>query len=199
MGITELWLKDVKAKLWPLSVTDLYGVGKQTGVRLNNIGVRTIGDLAAYNPRALTQMLGKHGSELQRMANGIDYSAVTPHVSGEMKSIGRSTTLAEDATDVEKIRNVFLEMCEEIGFDARKHNKKAKTLQITIKYSDFNTITRQTAIVPTFLTKDIYEKGFALLKKSWNSIKPVRLIGVSISGFEADCLSGQMSLFDQES
>ncbi len=196
MGITELWLTDIQTKLWPLKVTDLYGIGKQTGLKLNNLGIATIGDLANYNSQALVNLFGKQGLELQRMANGIDTSAVTPHISGEMKSIGRSTTLATDITDIEEVRTTFIEMCEEIGYEARKNNKKGHTIQITIKYSDFKTITRQTSIEPTYLTKNIYESGFALLKKNWNSLMPVRLIGISISGFENENFSGQMSLLD---
>ncbi len=197
MGITELWIKDVQTKLWPLPITDLYGVGKQTGIKLNNLGINTIGDLAAYNSKALYKISGKQGIELQRLANGIDDSPVKPHASGEMKSIGRSTTLAEDVLKIEDVKNIFLEMCEEIGFDARKHNKKARTIQITIKFSDFQSITRQVSIEPTCLTKDIYEKGYSLLKKNWNNIKPVRLVGISISGFEQECFCEQLSLFDQ--
>lgn len=197
MGITELWIKDIHAKLWPLKVTDLYGIGKQTGLKLNNLGIQTIGDLANYNPKALTQILGKQGIELQRLAMGIDNSAVTPHEAGEMKSIGRSTTLSEDVVNIEDVRNVFLEMCEDIGYDARKNYKKARTIQISIRYSDFQNITRQISIEPTYLTKDIYEKGFALLSRNWNCIKPVRLVGISITGFEQDNLSAQLSLFDQ--
>jgi DNA polymerase-4 len=198
MGITELWVKDINTKLWPLKVTDLYGIGKQTGVKLNNIAIKTIGDLANYNSKTLSQVFGKQGLELQRLANGIDDSPVTPHVSGEMKSIGRSTTLSEDAVNIEDVRSVFLEMCEEVGYDARKYDKRARTIQIAIKYSDFNSITRQISVEPTYLTKDIYERGFALLKKNWNSIKPVRLVGISISGFEHDSAFTQLSLFDQE-
>ncbi len=197
MGITELWMTDVQTKLWPLKVTDLYGIGRQTGLKLNKIGVTTIGELANYNSQALVSFFGKQGLELQRMANGIDASAVTPHISGEMKSIGRSTTLASDITDIEEVRTTFIEMCEEVGYEARKNNKKGRTIQITIKYSDFRTITRQTSIEPTYLTKDIYETGFTLLNKNWNSLMPVRLIGISISGFENEGLSGQMSLFDE--
>lgn len=199
MGITEIWLKDIQTKLWPLKVTDLYGIGKQTGIKLNNIGISTIGDLANYSSQALVKLFGKQGTELQRMANGIDTSIVTPHVPGEMKSIGRSTTLAEDITNIEDVRNTFIELCEEVGYDARKNNKKGRTVQITIKYSDFKTITRQTSIEPTYLTKDIYETGFALLKKNWNNLMPVRLIGISISGFGNENNSGQLSLFDQTS
>jgi DNA polymerase-4 len=197
MGITELWTEDVQTMLWPLRITDLYGIGKQTGVKLNNIGINTIGDLAGFNSQALVRLFGRQGLELQRLANGIDLSPVMPHVSGEMKSIGRSTTLPEDTTDIENVRNAFLEMCEEVGYDARKNNKKGRTIQITIKYSDFKSITRQTVVEPTYLTKDIYETGFALLKKNWNSLMPVRLIGISISSFNNEVSSRQLSLFDQ--
>ncbi len=198
MGITELWVRDIKEKLWPLRVTEMYGVGRQTALKLNNLGIMSIGDLAGYDTKALTKLLGRQGAELQTHANGLDQSPVTPHTSGEMKSIGRSTTLSQDVTDIEAIRNIFLEMCEEVGFDARKHNKKARTVQITIKYSDFQTITRQVGVEPTNLTKDIFERGFFLLGKNWNSIRPVRLIGVSISGFDKEVLAQQLSLFNGE-
>ena len=198
MGITELWVRDIKEKLWTLRVTEMYGVGKQTALKLNNLGIMSIGDLAGYDTKALTKLLGKQGAELQAHANGLDQSPVTPHTSGEMKSIGRSTTLSQDVTDIEVIRNIFLEMCEEVGFDARKNNKKARTVQITIKYSDFQTITRQVGVEPTNLTKDIFERGFSLLRTNWNSFRPVRLIGVSISGFDKEILSQQLSLFNGE-
>ena len=198
MGITELWIKDIKQKLWPLKVTDMYGVGKQTGEKLNNLGIITIGDLAEYDPAALSRALGKMGTELQNYANGRDDSPVAPHTSGEMKSIGRSSTLSEDVTDIETVRNLFLEMCEEVGFDARRHDKKAGTVQITIKYSDFKSITRQIGIEPTYLTKEIFETGFALLRKNWNSFRPVRLIGISISSFEKGIRSKQLSLIEED-
>lgn len=198
MGITELWIKDMEVKLWPLKVTDLYGIGRQTGARMNKLGIETIGDLAKYNTRALTQIFGRQGAELQRLANGQDDSQVTPHCSGEMKSIGRSTTFARDAVNIEDVRSIFLEMCEEVGYEARANDKKARTIQITIKYSDFTSITRQVSVEPTYLTKDIYETGFALLNKNWNSLKPVRLVGVSITGFKQEMEFAQMSLFECE-
>ncbi len=198
MGITELWIKDIKEKLWPLKVTDMYGVGKQSGIKLNNMGIQTIGDLAVYDSKTLGRIFGKQGIELKRLANGIDESEVTPHMSGEMKSIGRSTTLSEDAVNIEDVKNLFLELCEEVGYDARKNNKKAHTIQITIKYSDFQSITRQISVEPTYLTKEIFEKGYLLLKKNWSSLRPVRLIGVSISGFDRDCRPKQLSLLDMD-
>lgn len=198
MGITQLWTSDVPARLWLLKVTDLYGVGKQTGLKLNRLGINTIGDLANYSQKALVKIFGKQGAEMHRHANGIDDSPVVPHTSGGMKSIGRSTTLSEDVTDIEDIRSIFLEMCEEVGYEARRNQKKAQTIQITIKYSDFQSISRQISVEPTYLTKDIYEKGFDLLKRNWNSLRPVRLVGISITGFNQYTRAAQLSLFDQE-
>ncbi len=196
MGITELWLSDIKEKLWPLKVTELYGVGKQTGLKLNNLGIITIGDLATYDSQTLKKLMGRQGIELKAYANGLDDSPVTPHHSGEMKSIGRSTTLSEDVSDIEKIRSIFYGLCEEVGYDARKNLKRGRTVQITIKYSDFQSITRQTSVEPTFLTRDIFNIGYSLLKRNWIASRPVRLVGISLSGFDRDEASRQLSLFE---
>jgi DNA polymerase-4 len=65
-----------------------------------------------------------------------------------------------------------------------------------LKYSDFESITRQTTIPATFTTKEIYQAGCQLLIRNWNSFRPVRLIGISLSGFDENCLTNQISLFN---
>jgi len=113
-----------------------------------------------------------------------------------MKSIGRSTTLPQDISDIEKAKLILLELSEDVGMTARKYEKKGRTVQITLKYTDFKVITRQTTISPTCSTNDIYQAGCNLLEKNWNRLRPVRLIGISISGFDENCTEGQLSLFD---
>ncbi|SHJ24372.1 DNA polymerase IV [Thermoclostridium caenicola] len=196
MGITELWVHDVPEKLWPLDVKAMYGIGNKTAQLLANLNIRTIGELAKVDPAVLSEKLGKFAFEIHQKANGIDNDPVTPHSPDEMKSIGRSTTLPEDITDLEEARKVIMELSEEIAMSARRHNKKGRTVQITIKYSDFKTITRQTRISPTNLARDIMQAGFMLLEKNWNRFRPVRLLGISISGFEED-FCDQVSLFEQ--
>jgi DNA polymerase-4 len=66
-----------------------------------------------------------------------------------------------------------------------------------LKYSDFQVATRQTTIPATYTTKEIYQAGCSLLEQNWNRLHPVRLIGISLSGFHEDCSSDQLSLFDQ--
>ena len=197
LGITELWVHDVPAKLWPLNVRAMYGIGKKTAQLLAKINIRTIGELAAMDPAILSEKLGKMAFEIHQRANGIDDTPVTPHSPDEMKSIGRSTPLPRDITDLKEAKKVIMELSEDIAMSARRHRKKGRTVQITIKYSDFKTITRQTRVFPTNLARDIMQAGFRLLENNWNRFRPVRLLGISISGFEDDC-SDQISLFDQQ-
>jgi DNA polymerase-4 len=192
LGITELWKKDIEEKMWPLPVSLMYGVGKQTAKKLNSMGIYTIKDLALTKIDNIYKKLGKTGVELVRLARGIDDSPVNA-TREEVKSIGRSTTLAHDITDIEDAKAILMDLADDLGMSARKSGKKGNTVQITIKYSNFNTITRQMTISPTCNIKDIYGAGVRLLEKNWTG-EPVRLLGISLSGFQNE--REQISLFD---
>lgn len=195
LGITELWKKDIKQKMWPLPVNYMYGVGKQTAQKLQNMGIATIKELALADKEYLIKNLGKMGAELSFLANGIDTSLVTPNTDSDMKSIGRSVTLPRDTMDMEYAKAILLELSDDVGMTARKYGKKGHTIQINIKYSDFKSITRQMTVPATFLVKEIYNTGVELLNKNWNK-EPIRLLGISLSGFDNDYRSEQISLFE---
>ncbi len=195
LGITELWERDVKTKLWPLKVRDMYGIGKQTEKRLNEIGIMTIGDLACCDAKTLSVNFGKYGGELKNLANGIDPSPVTPHPKAESRSISRSTTLSSDTVDIEYARSILLHLAEEVGEDARRNDFKGKTVSIVIKYNDFKSLTRQKTIPLSYLTKDIYKTGVELLEDNWDRKKPIRLLGIALANIDED-MPEQLSIFD---
>ena len=197
LGITELWKQDIPIKFWPLPVKEMYGIGRKTAEKLNQIGIQTIGELAKLDVNLLVKTFGKSGNEIHLYANGIDDSPVLARMVDDMQSIGRSTTLPEDISDIEKAKLVLMELADDIGTTARRHNKKGRTVHITLKYSDFQVVTRQTTIPPTCTTKEIYQAGCSLLEQNWNRFRSVRLIGISLSGFHEDCSAAQLSLFDQ--
>jgi DNA polymerase-4 len=196
LGITELWREDIVQKLWPLPVQSMYGVGRQTAEKLKPMGIHTVGDLAQSNREALVKKLGRAGAELQALANGFDNAAVSSHAHESAKSIGRSVTLAEDIANLESARTIMLRLSEEVGRAARKQDVKGRTVQITIKYADFRTITRQATVPATSHTNEIFTEGYELLKKNWNSRQPVRLLGISLSGFDSVQAAEQLSMFD---
>jgi DNA polymerase-4 len=197
LGITELWEHDIPTKLWPLPVKEMYGIGGKTAAKLNRMGIRTISELARFDVNLVVKTFGKGGNEIYLHAHGIDNDPVLARMAGDMKSIGRSTTLPEDISDIEKAKLVLMELADDIGVTARKHDKKGRTVHLTLKYSDFQVVTRQATIPETCITKEIYQAGCNLLEQNWKKSHPVRLIGISLSGFHEDCSSGQLSLFDQ--
>ena len=197
LGITELWENDIPIKFWPLPVKAMYGIGGNTAEKLNRMGIQTIGELAKFDINLIIKAFGKYGNEMYLHANGIDNSPVLARMADDMQSIGRSTTLPKDISDIEKAKLVLMELADDIGMTARRHNKKGHTVHITLKYSDFHVVTRQTTIPATCTTKEIYQAGCSLLEQNWNRLHPVRLIGMSLSGFHEGCSFGQLSLFDQ--
>jgi DNA polymerase-4 len=195
LGITELWQHDIQDKLWPLPVKKMYGVGAKTSEKLNSMGIKTIGELAKSDVSTVIKALGKVGNEIYLHANGIDNSTVLARVDDDAKSIGREKTLPKDITDIEKAKIVLMELADDIGMTVRKQGKQGRTVHITMKYSDFRSVTRQITIPATSVTKEIYQAGCRLLEQNWNKSNSVRLIGISISGFHEDISSDQLSLF----
>jgi DNA polymerase-4 len=195
-GITELWIKDIALKLWPLEIREMVGIGKQMEQKLQRMGIYKIGDLARSDKALLTKYFGKSGTELHQLANGIDPSLVTMNNDHDCKSIGRSTTLSEDTNDIKMIEKVLLDLSEEVGTEARQSNYRGKTVSIAIKYSDFKSITRQKTVSPTYLTKEIYQTGVALINENWDKRSMIRLLGISISNFQSPEVE-QLSFFDE--
>ncbi len=195
LGITEVWLKDVPQKIWPLPVGKMYGIGQQTEKKLSELAIFTIGDLARADIKVLRKNFGRYGEEIHRLANGLDFSEVTEFPQHDSKSISRSTTLKNDITDLDFARTILLRLAEEVGEEARRQGCKGKTVSIVIKYSDFQSITRQKSIMPTYLTKDIYNTGAALLEENWNPHRPVRLLGIALANI-TDENARQLSIFD---
>ena len=194
-GITELYVKDVEEKLWPLPVREMYGIGKQTEQRLMDYAIYKIGDIANSNVEFLKSNFGKYGEELYRLSKGIDNSTVVSNPIYDSKSISRSTTLPFDTNDFEYIKNILLSLAEEVGYEARKYGNKGKTIAISIKYEDFTTITRQKTVKATYLTRDIYATALKLLEVNKSRNKLIRLLGLGLSNFLED-ESEQLSIFD---
>lgn len=194
-GISELYIKDVKEKLWPLPVREMYGIGKQTEKKLMDFAMYKIGDVANAKVEFLRSNFGKYGEELYRLSNGIDNSTVVSNPVYDSKSISRSTTLPFDTNDSEYIRNILMRLAEEVGYEARRYGSRGKTIALSIKYEDFSVASRQKTVAPTYLTKDIYATALKLYEEHKSRNKLIRLLGVALSNFPEED-SEQLSIFD---
>jgi len=129
------------AFLSPLDVTKLPGVGQKSAAMLHELGVETIGQLAALPVAVLQQKFGKYGEALQHRAKGLDSSAVEPR--GEPRSMSRETTFEVDTRDMNRLSATLRGMCDEVSHDLRAHGKRAGTVTLKLRYEDFHTVTRQ--------------------------------------------------------
>lgn len=178
-GITVFRKRDIPKILWPMPVQGLHGCGKKTAEKLNGIGIMTIGDLAKTDEKIIKNLLGKHGVILREWANGIDHRPVDPNSVLEFKTIGNSTTLERNTSEERILIETLEKLAESVS--RRMKSKKVVTynIQITIRYSDFTTITRsRTLLNPVSDAADLLNSAVHLFKKHWEG-DSVRLLGIS--------------------
>jgi DNA polymerase IV len=180
------------AFLAPLPMPMLWGVGPKTRERLAELGLSTIGDIAAYPEADLARRFGETGRALTLRARGQDDRPV--ETSRVTKSISQETTYTRDVRDGAVLRQTILEFSESVAASLRQEGLVARTVKIKVRWPPFETITRQATLAnPTDLEADIFQPAWELFQKVWREGKPVRLLGVGVSGLAP--AARQLSLF----
>ncbi len=169
------------AFLHPLPAQALWGVGPATLARLERLGVRTVGDIAALSEATLVARLGSaHGRHLSRLANGIDDRPVVPDQAP--KSIGHEETFPHDHHDRAPLAREVVRMADAVAGRLRRHGLVGRTVTLKIRFADFRTITRS-ATTPTPLDDGpAIARAARSLLDAVDPAEGVRLLGVSVSG-----------------
>ncbi|MBR5762396.1 MAG: DNA polymerase IV [Lachnospiraceae bacterium] len=191
-----LYSYEIKQKLWPLPVRDLFLCGKSAAATLNKLGIFTIGELARSDKDILVSHLKSHGITLWEFANGIDDSKVETEVQ-EAKGIGNSTTVARDVTDRSVASDVIYSLCESVS--KRLHDSGVLATQVTveIKYSDFKTFSHQCGTdSPIETAVALHRVSMTLFDRLWNG-EPIRLLGVRAGKLVKPDEPYQLSLFSE--
>jgi DNA polymerase-4 len=178
-GQLEIAFGEEKSFLAPLAIEKLPMIGKQTGALLRNMGVETIEVLSQIPVEMMMNLLGKNGIELWRRANGIDETPIVPY--HEAKSIGTENTFQSDTIDISFLKRELTRMTEQIAFELRDSNKLAGCVTVKVRYSDFQTVTRQAVIAYTSADHVLQETVKQLFDKLYDRRLLVRLIGVRCS------------------
>ncbi len=195
--IHTLYPEEIKEKMWPLPIGELYMAGKSSVEVLKKLEINTIGDLAQSDPSLIMLHLKSHGKMLWEFANGIGTSVVQSEPD-EAKGIGNSTTLSEDAATMEEIRPVFERLAQSVGGRLKKAGKKAGMVSMEIKYYDFRTVSHQIQMdKPTNDPEVLKETACSLFLEVWSG-EPVRLLGIRTSKLTDEAAPEQLSIFDIE-
>lgn len=193
-AVNTLYPFEIKDKMWPLKVSELFMVGKRATEKLNKLYIFTIGDLANYNSEVLKTKFKSYGQMIWEYANGIDNSKVESNAM-EMKGISTSTTLVEDIIDQEAAKKVLKSLAETLAIRLREIKKYCSSVSVTIKSSDFKVYSHQKKLLnPTDSTKKIVETVELLFQEVWKK-EPIRLLGVSLTQL-VDEGTHQISFFD---
>jgi DNA polymerase-4 len=185
-----------EAFLEKLPIGKLWGVGKVTRQELHQLGIKTIGDIRRLSLPFLENRFGKLGRHLYLTSRGIDNRQV--ETQRQTKSVGSEETFDSDLVHLEEIRRELLALAHEVAGRLRKYGLRGRTVTLKVKYYDFKQITRAVSLrQATDDQKALYEAACALLQKTKAGTIPIRLVGISVSGFEDDCRA-QLLLFDSE-
>lgn len=198
-AITYISKENFKNIVWPLVTNEIIGVGKSTFKILEEMNLKTIGELANYDISLLEQKLGKHGRILWKRVNGIDDEIVDANMYiASPKSIGNGKTFRNDLTKINDIRSAFQNLTYEISNKLKKHKLEAKNIQIVIRDNQFNDKQLQCEL-PTITSSSLIITNTAmdLFKKyKWN--KPIRALTIRAINLIEEGTNDQISLFEEK-
>lgn len=165
--------------LAPLSIRKIPMVGEKVYVKLRNMGISKIATLQQMEADTMQRVLGENGIAIWKKANGIDNAPVLPY--HEQKSMSKETTFERDTIDMLLLNRVVAQMIDSLSFDLRKDNKLTGCITLKIRYSNFETVTKQQKISFTCSEKTLLGTAKELFKKLYSKRMLIRLIGIKFS------------------
>jgi len=182
-GEKQVLSGEEKPFLAPLSIRKIPMIGAKTYTMLANMGVSRVYTLQQMEPTAMHRIFGANGITIWKKANGLDETPVTPYT--EQKSIGKEQTFEQDTIDMQVLRKTILTMVDELAFELRKNGRLASCLTLKIRYSNFETFSKQVRLPYTSSERDISEKVLDLFTRLYSRRMLIRLVGVKLSGLVA--------------
>lgn len=195
--VHTLFDEEVKTKMWPLPIEDLFMLGKSSAKKLRELDINTIGELANQDINFLISKFKSHGKLMWEYANGIDNSPVEFEYR-DAKSISNSTVLPHDYKNREEIIKVLKELTLSVGRRLRQTGFYAKNVNIWLRYNDFKRVSKQMNIENSINTDDeIIHYVIILLDKLWDKTTPIRGLSVGVGNLTLSH-DKQLSLFDNK-
>lgn len=193
--VHTLYDYEVKIKMYPLKVGDLFGIGKKTAPKLESIGIHTIEDLANANPLELSKYFKNQAIKMINSAKGINDDPVKS-IKDERKCISNETTLEKDCTDKNEIILILKEISNNLARTLRNENKYCNVVEVHLKDNMFKTISHQKKLNnATNLTNEIFDATKILLDEMYHN-EPIRLIGIRLDKL-TNKSNHQVSLFEE--
>lgn len=198
-AITVISRENFKSIVYPLPVENLLFVGRRTAESLRVLAIYTIGDLAAASHELLVLKLGKAGGMLSAYARGEDSDPVEASSENDAKSIGNGYTFRHDIVKPDECRAAIAHLSEIIGTKLRERGLNCATVQLSVKDEFLRTIQRNAPQdPPTDIADEIAATAFKILRREWNSDKPIRMITVTATNLvKRETVTEQLDFFGE--
>lgn len=199
-AITEISRENYKEIVWPLKAEELLYVGRATKRKLNQYGIRTIGELATADRKFLHRTLGKMGVVLSVFANGDDQTPVSyEDEHAPIKSIGNSTTTPRDLENETDVSIIVYLLAESVSARLRENHFVGDVIEISVRDNELHSFARQRKVsMPTNITSEIGSYAMQIFKENYNWNKPIRSIGVRVADLMTDTVPVQLDLFNNQ-
>jgi DNA polymerase-4 len=190
-GLIVVSPDEVANFLAPMPISNLRGAGKQTQKKFSRIGITTIGQLRQTDPAILNESLGRHAANgFLRQANGIASTEVRARK--QRKSISKERTFAEDRASLGPLREQLNALAGAVAHTARQKKLAGRVVKLKIRFSGFETFTRQQTLdQPSNDPRTLFDTAWSLFTKGDLPAKPVRLIGIGLSGWQNDGIDAE--------
>lgn len=196
--VHTLFPHEIREKMWPLPVSELFFVGRVTCKKLNNLGIHTIGELACTDLSILKAHFKHHGEVIWNYANGKEIENAMGHQDAN-KGYGNSITTPYDIETYEGINHVLLSLCETVGARLRADKVQVSCISVSFVDSDFYHSSHQMQFMSaTNVTEELYRAAVKLMRQMWDGKRPLRQIGVQTSKVTGKDAGRQYNLFDME-
>ena len=194
-GLTVVYPGSEAAFLAPMEVRAMPGIGKQGAAKLSDAGIRTLGDLAGAPPELIQPILGVNSQALQNRARGIDTREI--QTTRETKSVGHERTFSVDISTRQDIEDAIDMLGSMVGLRLRRKGLAGKTVMLKLRFADLSIRTAQRSLPHQMDNEALFiPVAKELIDEIWRDGMSVRLVGVSISGFEEP--DRQLDLFEDE-
>ena len=181
-GLTVVRPEEVKQFIDPMPISRIPGIGKKTAPLLHEMGIETIGQLAAYDVQLLISRFGKFGLTMHWMANGIDSREIEEKE--RVKSISKEDTFDKDIADPDTIKSAFYALSEKVHASILKNEYRFRTITIRVRYEDFRTYTRSKTLSCASMDLYVIRREALHLIKEFIGTGKFRLLGIGVSKLE---------------